>query len=125
MTRADMILGGLAAGCAACLVINSVRDMSARHRPVFTDENACDRAFEKRMYQAIQTSNWLSVLSGIGCAVAAVAFLKLHSAELAYAASAAAGLVGAAGAIAVLRASMVPCAMDATWSPQHPVEPGM
>lgn len=100
MVKKETLLGGMAAGCAAWLIITSMLGLATKKTPI-GDGNACDRAFEKRMYQRMEIAKWLDILSGIACAVAAFAFLKMQSASLAYGSSAMAVLAGGAGAFAV------------------------
>lgn len=110
MRRTGTILGGLAAGCAAWLVISSMRDIRARQPPsLFSNGNACDREFEARIYQSIRTANWFSVLSGLGCAATAVGILKMQSNKVAYGGAGVAMLAGLLGIVAIIRTAMMPC----------------
>jgi hypothetical protein len=118
MTRTETILGGLAAGCAAWLIIMPVLDIIARNPPAFDGtDSVCDREHETRMYTRMQANNVLTVLSGLGCAVASVALLKMNSAKLAYTSSGIATLVGCAGMLYVFHGVTIPCSSDAAWKP--------
>ena len=118
MTRYETILGGLAAGCAAWILTGSIRDMLTRDPPVFFgDESVCDREHMTRMHNRIQATNWLSVLSGLGCVLASVAFLKMQSPKVAYGASVLATLVGCGGSLYALHGATIPCSTDPEWKP--------
>lgn len=70
------------------------------------------------MYQSIRTANWLSLLSGFGCAATVVGILKMQSAQVAYGGAAVAMLTGFLGIVTVIRTSMMPCSsLNATATP--------
>ena len=104
----NTILGVLAAVCAAWLLMSSIRDIATKGRPVQSEQvvidgTVCSGEFVQRMYNSMRLSTWLTVLSAIACAVAAIGFLKVLSAKLAYGASAVACLVGAVGTVGVFQ----------------------